>query len=253
MRLAITQPNFLPWMGYFELLDYVDVWVSLDNVQLSRGSFVHRNRVRQPNGSVEWISASIPKRCPLHTLIKDAPISKNGWQERIARKLESYYERAPFYDQFGARVTELLLSTARVESLAALNESLIHELSSWLGITYQFYKASDLVTTLEGSPQDKVLTLVRRFDADTYCNFAGGIEAGLYDASAFLQEGVILEKQVYEHPIYPQHGGGFEPFLSILDLLYETGAQALEIVCSGRSWQRMLPGHTVPDDQSKLA
>jgi hypothetical protein len=54
MRLAITQPNFMPWLGYFELLDYVDVWVSLDNVQLSRGSFVLRNRVRRPDGAVEW-------------------------------------------------------------------------------------------------------------------------------------------------------------------------------------------------------
>jgi len=251
MRLAITQPNFLPWLGYFELLDYVDVWVSLDNVQLSRGSFVLRNRVRQPNGAVEWISVSIPKKCPLHTSIKDVPVSQNGWQERIARKLESYYSRAPFHDQFGRRVTELLLAAPRGEGLAALNESLIHELSSWLGIKYQFHRASDIVTTLEGSPQDKVLSIARRFDADTYCNFAGGIDAGLYDASAFSREGISLEKQAYVHPVYSQHGGGFEPFLSILDLLYESGGQALEIVRSGRSWQRALPDHTVPTDQSR--
>lgn len=246
MRLAITQPNFLPWLGYFELLDYVDVWVSLDNVQLSRGSFVLRNRVRQPNGAVEWVSVSIPKKCPLQTLIKDAPVSSTGWQERITRKLESYYRRAPFYDQFGSRVAELLISTKDAGGVGDLNESIIHELSSWLGIEYEFYRASDLVATLEGSPQEKVLALVRHFDADTYCNFAGGIEAGLYDSSAFARGGVELQKQAYLHPTYSQHGGGFEPFLSIVDLLFERGGETLEVVQSGRNWQAVQGSSDAP-------
>ncbi len=237
MRLAITQPNFLPWLGYFELLEYVDVWVSLDNVQLSRGSFVLRNRVRRPDGAVEWISVSIPKKCPLQTSIKDAPVSSNGWQERVIRRLESYYRRAPFHERFGSRVAELLTSNMDAPGVAALNETIIHELSSWLGIEYEFYSASDLVATLEGSPQEKVFSLISHFDADTYCNFAGGVDAGLYDSAAFAQRGIALERQAYAHPTYPQHSGGFEPFLSIVDLLFEAGGEALEIIRSGRNWQ----------------
>ncbi len=237
MRLAITQPNFLPWLGYFELLDHVDTWVSLDNVQLSRGSFVLRNRVRRPDGAVEWVSASIPKKCPLHTSIKDVPVSSNGWQDRVIRRLESYYKNAPYYDQFGSRVAELLTSNMDKEHVAELNESIINELSSWLGIEYEFFRASELVACLEGSPQDKVLSLIGHFDVDVYCNFAGGIEAGLYDPDAFAQRGVELQKQTYRHPEYPQHGGGFEPFLSVVDLLFEAGDGALEVIRSGRSWE----------------
>lgn len=236
MRLAITQPNFLPWLGYFELLDHVDVWVSLDNVQLSRGSFVLRNRVRRPDGRAEWISVSIPRKLPLQTSIKDAPISNNGWQERIVRKLDSYYEHAPFRDRFGERVAELLMSNINAPSVAALNETTIRELSSWLGIEYEFHRASDLEVNLQGSPQDKVLSLISHFDADEYCNSAGGVEAGLYDAAAFESQGVSLQKQAYAHPTYPQHGGGFEPYLSAVDLLFETGGEALEIIRSGRRW-----------------
>jgi hypothetical protein len=243
MRLAITQPNFFPWLGYFELLDYVDVWVSLDNVQLSRGSFVLRNRVRQPNGAVEWISLSIPKKCRLGTSIKDAPVSDNGWEERMINRLESYYRDAPFYDQFGARVAELLTAKKHFEGVAALNEAVIQEISSWLGIRYDFYRASDLIATLGGTPQEKVLSLVRQFDANTYCNFAGGIDAGLYDPSAFEREGLALEKQAYLHPTYPQHGGGFIPYLSVIDLLFEMGPGSLEVIQSGRKWERV---HTVP-------
>lgn len=239
MRLAITQPNFLPWLGYFELLDYVDVWVSLDNVQLSRGSFVLRNRVRQPDGEVEWISISIPRKCSLGTSIKDAPVSNNGWQDRIIRRLESYYRNSPFYDHFADRVAALLTTTKELEGVAALNEFIIHEVSSWLGIEYDFYRASDLIETLEGTPQEKVLSLIEKFDADTYCNFAGGIEAGLYDPSAFERAGVSLEKHCYRHPTYPQHGGGFQPYLSIVDLLFETGTNSLEFVRSGRNWERV--------------
>lgn len=237
MRLAITQPNFMPWLGYFELLDYVDVWVSLDNVQLSRGSFVLRNRVRRPDGAVEWISVNIPKKSPLQTSIKDVPISSNDWQERIIRRLESYYKRAPFYERFGDRIAGLLSSEANAPGLAALNEAIIHEMSSWLGIEYEFHRASDLEATLEGSPQDKVLSLIRHFDVDSYCNFAGGVDAGLYDAAAFALQGVALERQAYDHPVYPQHGGGFEPFLSVVDLLFETGDRALEIIRGGRRWE----------------
>ena len=237
MRLAITQPNFMPWLGYFELLDHVDVWVSLDNVQLSRGSFVLRNRVRRPDGAVEWISANIPKKSALHTSIKDAQISSNEWQECIIRRLESYYKLAPFYERFRGPVAELLSSNADAPGLAALNEAIIHETASWLGIEYEFHRASDLEATLEGSPQDKVLSLMRHFDAGSYCNFAGGVDAGLYDPAAFAARGVTLERQAYDHPTYPQHGGGFEPFLSIVDLLFETGEEALEIIRSGRRWE----------------
>lgn len=236
MRLAITQPNFLPWLGYFELLDHVDVWVSLDNVQLSRGSFVLRNRVRRPDGAIEWVSVSIPKKLPLQTSIKDAPISKNGWQERIVRKLESYYQRAPFHERFGKRVAELLISNMDASSVANLNETIIRELSSWLGIEYQFHRASDLEVNLQGSPQDKVLSLLSHFNADEYCNSAGGVEAGLYDAAVFASQGVALQKQAYAHPTYSQHGGGFEPYLSVIDLLFETGGEALQIIRSGRRW-----------------
>jgi hypothetical protein len=111
-------------------------------------------------------------------------------------------------------------------------------MSSWLGIEYEFRRASDLEATLEGSPQDKILSLLRHFDADTYCNFAGGVDAGLYDAAAFAQRGVALERQAYDHPTYSQHGGGFEPFLSVVDLLFEAGEEALEIIRSGRRWER---------------
>jgi hypothetical protein len=237
MRIAVTQPSFMPWLGYFELLDYVDIWVSLDNVQLSRGSFVLRNRVRRPDGAVDWISVSIPRKCPLQTSIKDAPVSSNGWQERIIRRVESYYRGAPFHEHFGTRVAELLSSNTDVAGVAALNETIIHELSSWLGIEYEFHRASDLEPTLEGSPQEIVLSLANHFDADTYCNFAGGVDAGLYDAAAFAQKGMTLEKQAYTHPTYQQHAGGFEPFLSIIDLLFETGGEALEIIRSGRRWE----------------
>jgi hypothetical protein len=237
VRLAITQPNFMPWLGYFELLDYVDVWVSLDNVQLSRGSFVLRNRVRRPDGAVEWISVNIPKKSPLQTSIKDVQISANDWEERIIRRLESYYSKAPFYQRFGSQVADLLRSNKDAPGLAALNEALIHEMSSWLGIEYEFHRASDLEPTLEGGPQDKVLSLIRHFDADTYCNFAAGIDAGLYDAAAFAERGVTLERHAYAHPTYPQRSGDFEPFLSVVDLLFESGDKALEVIRSGRNWQ----------------
>jgi hypothetical protein len=237
MRIAVTQPSFMPWLGYFELLDYVDIWVSLDNVQLSRGSFVLRNRVRRPDGAVEWISVSIPRKCPLQTSIKDAPVSSNGWQERVIRRIESYYRGAPFYGRFRTRVAELLTSNMDVAGVAALNEAIIHEVSSWLGIEYEFHRASDLEAALEGSPQERVLSLVSHFDADTYCNFAGGVDAGLYDSAAFAERGMTLEKQAYTHPTYPQHSGEFEPFLSIIDLLFETGGGALETIRSGRRWE----------------
>ncbi len=237
MRIAVTQPSFMPWLGYFELLDYVDIWVSLDNVQLSRRSFVLRNRVRRPDGAVEWISVSIPRKCPLQTSIKDAPVSSNGWQERVIRRIENYYRRAPFYGRFRTRVAELLTSNMDVAGVAALNEAIIHEVSSWLGIEYEFHRASDLEAALEGSPQERVLSLVSHFDADTYCNFAGGVDAGLYDSAAFAERGMTLEKQAYTHPTYPQHSGEFEPFLSIIDLLFETGGGALETIRSGRRWE----------------
>lgn len=236
MRLAITQPNFMPWLGYFELLDYVDIWVSLDSVQLPRRSFVLRNRVRRPDGVADWISLSVEK-CPRETSIANARVACTDWDRQVVRRLASYYRNAPFYSRFAARVGELLTSATRPSGVAAFNESIINEMASWLGIRYEFHRASEIEPNLEGSPQEKILSLLGHFDVDVYCNFARGIEAGLYDPDAFSQRGIQLRKHAYVHPTYSQHGGGFEPFLSVVDLLFETGEQAIEIIRSGRRWE----------------
>jgi len=238
MKIAVTQPNFMPWLGYFELLDHVDIWVSLDNVQLPRRSFVLRNRVRRPDGAADWISLSVEK-CPRETSIVDARLANTDWDHQIVRRLDSYYRNAPFYGRFAERVTELLCSKARAAGVASFNERIIHEVASWLGIKYEFHRASDIEPNLGGSPQEKILSLISHFDVDVYCNFARGIDVGLYDPAAFSERGVQLHKHAYVHPAYPQHGGGFVPFLSIVDLLFETGEGATEVIRSGRRWENM--------------
>lgn len=234
MRIAVTQPNFLPWLGYFDLLDQVDLWVSLDNVQLTRRSFVVRNRMKLLDGRTRWLSVSL-ERTPRGTNICEARLAKSSWAKEIANALYENYRRAPYARDYLDRLCDLLQPQSKDLNLARYNERLISGLCHMLDLPLAMRTASSLEPALIGKPQDKILALLRHFPTSCFYNFQTGVEAGLYDSGQLREQGIVLMKQEYRHPTYGQTAD-FVSHLSVVDLLLREGPRSMEVIRRGSRW-----------------
>ena len=238
MKIAITQPNYLPWLGYFALLDRIDLFVSLDNVQLVKRSFIVRNRVKRPDGEAAWLSLEVQKS-DRSTLLRDARLASSGWAAEHLDRLAAYYRDAPCAARYLPRLQKILPPAAGETTVSLYNERLLVSLCELMGIEHRWIRASALVPDVSGTAQEKILALCHALGEprlELY-NFARGVEIGLYDGEVFRTEGIRLVKQAYEHPTYRQSGSSFLAYLSVVDLILNEGPAALEILRAGDRWE----------------
>lgn len=241
MRIAITQPNFLPWLGYFELLDSVDCFVALDDVQLVRRSFVVRNRAGGPGREPLWLSMAI-QSCPTDTSLSAAyPARDRPWWRKLERQLEAHYIHAPHWPRLKPWLRDAL-PPREEEPVAAYNLRLLQDLAAMSGCApARWHRASELVPPdTTNNHAERLAAICHALGAQDYLNFRKGIDIGLHSAEFFAAHGIRLWRQDYRHPVYPQGGSGFVERLSVIDLLAHVGAdETAEVIRSGRSWTQM--------------
>lgn len=225
---VIMQPTYLPWVGFFDLIDQSDVCVFLDDVQFSKQSWQQRNRIRTSRG-LEWLTVPVRRSGKVHIpLIEIEIVTSTGFPRDHIRGIELSYARAPFFEQFNG-LREIL---GRNESrLAELNIQLIRWIAGALGIETRFFRSSALKAV--GRRSELMNDICQRVEADTYLSPAGATylkeEVRLYGSG-----GVKVLFHEYEHPVYRQLFHPFMPYASVIDLLLNEGAEALGIIRSGR-------------------
>lgn len=228
MRIAIMQPTYLPWTGYFALMDQVDAFVFLDDVQFNHRSWQQRNRIKSPSGPM-WLTVPVLTKGQRHQLIYEVEINPDEpWQRKHITTISKNYSKAAWISEYQSWLEEAL--RCPWTSLCELTISLANDLTRCLGIHTPFVNASDLKTT--GSKVDKLINICRRLGADEYLSPTGSFEYIEAD-NRFPDAGIQLLYQHYEHPTYRQLHGGFLSHLSIVDLLLNEGSRSLEIIRSG--------------------
>jgi hypothetical protein len=215
--VAIHQPNFFPWLGYFDKIRRADIFIFLDDVDYPRagsggmGSWVNRVRV-DIQGEARWINAPV-QRMPLGFKIRAATIDDSqNWRRRLLRTLEASYRKAPGYAA-SIGMIELLIANNET-NLATFNMGAIITIAEHLGLSTRFVRQSDVAH--EGRATDRLVSLVRAVGGDAY--LMGGGAAGYQDDAAFAAHGLGLVRQEFRpHPYGVE--AGFIPGLSVLDLL----------------------------------
>ncbi|MBF0285671.1 MAG: WbqC family protein [Magnetococcales bacterium] len=254
MKLGISQPLFLPWLGFFDLLDTVDLFVALDNVQLTRSTFMVRNRLFSADHKVQWISASVSD-CSLETPMNQARLShaKPWWEGLYARIQESYRGR-PHWSALAQPLREWL-RPGENESVAAYNGRIILALCDLIGLEmsgrWQWASQALADAPPPASGRDRVMALCQGCHATAYYNFHRGVALGLHSPDDFARQGMALYQQQYDHPTYPQgRPGGFTPYLSILDALVCVGPlEVLPLIRRGRGWRLVPPSATAGEGE----
>lgn len=230
MKVAINQPTYLPWMGYFDLIDQVDLFVVLDNVQFARQSWQQRNRIRTGNG-LQWLTVPVVFRGKLGQLIKDVQIRGPQFSSNHIRAIELAYRRSRYFSQYFSAFRKRI-EDSREGLLLDLNLGLIAWALKVLGITTPVVRASSL--GVSGKRTELLANICESVAATQYLSPLGSAEYLLAEQDVLREWGIDIFFQNYEHPQYQQVFDPFEPFASVIDVIFNHGDHAAAILRGGR-------------------
>lgn len=222
MKCAIHQPNFFPWLGYFDKICKSDIFVFLDNVEYSKSSKTMStwgNRVAvEVQSKKHWISCPVKREKGIQ-IISDVVINNNDniWRKKLIKTIEYNYSKADYFNDVMPFVYRLLMTEE--DYLADYNVYVIREISNRLGINRNFIRHKELYTQKHST--ELLIEITKMVGCDTY--ICGGGASGYQDDSLFEIEGLELEYQNFTHPVYAQLGESFLPGLSIVDVLFNIG------------------------------
>jgi hypothetical protein len=231
LKIAIAQPTYLPWLGYFDLIDQVDLFVVLDSVQFERQSWQQRNRIKTPIG-LQWLTVPVVFRGRLTQHIRDVEIRVGDFWKDHVRAIELNYGRSAFFGQYFAQFRELMQSLAQCAHLVELNLGLMRWHLTELGIGTRLLRSSELRVT--GKRTELLANICTSVGAASYLSPLGAAAYLLDELATLTDRGVEVAFQNYEHPTYRQMFLPFIPYACTLDLLLNEGDRTLEIVRSGR-------------------
>ena len=220
---AVHQPQYLPWLGYFDKMHRADVFCYLDNVQYKKNDWQNRNRVKTAR-DWQWITVPVCYRYPQK--INEVSINNNvNWKHKHLQALITNYSRAPFFKDYLGLLEATYAKDWR--SLVDLNIHLIEELRTALKLAHRpTVRASDF--DLSRDPTGRLIDICKSLNADTYLSGQDGTR--YMNMERFRQAGIRVVVQDFKHPIYPQVFGGFQSNLSVVDLLFNCGPKAPDII-----------------------
>jgi len=224
MKIAIHQPQYLPWIGYFDKLDRADIFVLLDDVQYKKNEWQNRNRIKTA-GSVQWMTVPVRFRFP--QMIRDVKIAhEHNWRKKHDHALTANYNHALYFDRYRDFFRNVYLRNWN--HLLDLNLHIIAYLMEKLGIQTRIVLSSRL--KIREKRSDRLIAICQALGGKEYLSGPG---AKVYlDLEAFKNRGIQVKFQDFHHPRYGQlfNGGGnpgFVPNLSIIDLLFNCGDESL--------------------------
>jgi hypothetical protein len=245
-RVALMQPTFLPWQGYFGLVAAADVFVLLDDFQFQRHSFHQRNRLRTAGGEETWVTLPVghPRDGEFPTLGDAVPLVDPKWRRRFTTTLEQSYGRAPHHDAVRAPIDAWVDATW--PSVAEMNIAFIQVVAGLLELAPTWRRSSEIGST--GQRSERVLDLLQRCEARTYLCARGSFEYMAEDG-LFPVDDIDVVFQDFEPQPYPQRrADAFMSHLSILDALFEVGPDATRalVLAGQRAWTpwRAMPAMT---------
>lgn len=232
MKGTIMQPTYLPWMGYFDLMDQSDIYVVFDHVQFEKKSWQQRNKIKVSNGAI-YLTVPVQKM-PRKTKIYDVKISYNQGNplKKHWETVSLAYKKAPYFNKYKSFFDTIY--SKKYVLLKDLNVEIIKGICNILGIETEIVFSSNLDLKDENMEKtEKVVNLCKKMNI-THLYDAKGAEEFL-DESLFQKEGISITFQDFHYPEYPQLWGEFVPYLSVIDLLFNMGEKSLSIIRSSRN------------------
>jgi hypothetical protein len=220
--VAILQSNYIPWKGYFDLIRSVDEFVILDEVQFTRRDWRNRNLIKTQHG-LQWLT--IPVKTKGIQRINEVEISEPDWHISHWKTISRSLRRAPYFDQYEAELHQAYVEAGEMQFLSQINLSFLRLISRWLGIQTKITHSSDYPAPAERTR--RLVSICQMSEASEY--LSGPAAKGYLEEELFNQASIAVRWFDYEgYPAYPQLFGPFEHRVTVLDLLLNTGPDAMQ-------------------------
>ena len=225
--VAIMQPTYLPWIGYFDIMRKANYFILLDNVQLESRGWQMRNRIKMSGKQWKWLTVPLIKQFgqSINSTIID---NTQNWRKKHWKTIENNYKRSEYWEKYYQALSEIY--SREWKYLVDLNLELIYYLKNQFGIQTEILRASKL--PVSGNKVRLLVNICHYFSADIYLSTPGSARY-IEENNIFKSEGILLKYHQFEHPVYLQFYGEFISHLSAIDLLFNEGSKSLEILRSG--------------------
>jgi hypothetical protein len=214
MIVTIHQPDFLPWLGFFDRWKKSDIFIVLDDVQFIRRGWHHRDKIKTAQG-IQWLTVPVVKKGHYRQLIKNVRIhTEYNWRQNLLNAIRSAYLNSPCFETIYEELEKII--DDQLVLLIDLNMLLLRYCSTKLKVRTPIIFSSDLKISAKGT--DRLVKLVKSVNGSSYLTGLGS--KSYLDETAFAEEGIEIIWQDYDHPIYPQLHGAFSEKLSVIDYLF---------------------------------
>ena len=227
-RIAIMQPTYLPWIGYFGLMQSVDVFVLLDSVQFAKRSWQQRNQIKTPTGPL-WLTIPVVNKGKRDQLINEVENDLlHQFQKKHKRSIEMNYCKSQYYNLYS---NSLLSKYDEPESmLFSFTSRMLDAIRNELHISTPIVKASDL--GIVGTKANLLASICSQLHATEYISPPGS-RVYLQESDAFSKRAIQVKYFNYIHPMYKQLYGDFLPYMSTIDLLFNCGPGSSRLINEG--------------------
>ncbi|MTI81808.1 MAG: WbqC family protein [Firmicutes bacterium] len=220
--IAIHQPNYIPWIGYFHKMLNSDIFVIADDVQLSTQSVTHRNKIKSANGVILLTVPLARKK----VLIKDVEIyNEEDWGKKHFQTLQHCYARSDYWSQYKKQFEEIY--NQKWVKLIDLNMAFMTLIRNIFNIETPMVYSSQL-PDLQGRKSERIIDICEKLGGSVYLSGQGA--KAYNDKEIFNQHNIELKYQQFEHPVYSQLWGDFVDKLSVVDLIFNCGPQGKKIL-----------------------
>ena len=226
MKVSIHQPNYLPWLGFFNKVSQSDIYVVFDDVQYPMGKDFHnRNQIKTNNGKT-WLTIPVIGKSERRKF-NEIQIKDNGWNEKHLNNIKNFYGKTKYFNDYYSDLEKFYTNT--YDKLIDLNM----DMNKW------FFKLLDIDTKIIYSSElcdnglrglDKIIYILKKINTTRYITSNGPGASRYIDESVFKNNNIELIWNEYTHPTYNQQFGEFIPYMSILDLLFNEGPNSKNII-----------------------
>jgi hypothetical protein len=226
-KIAIIQSNYIPWKGYFDIMNMADEFILYDDAQYTRRDWRNRNKIKCQNG-IRWLSIPVEAKSNFYSKIKEMKIADKKWGAQHWKTIAHNYARAAYFRAYDEIFEELYLNTAEVY-LSEINYKFIRKINEILGINTKISWSWDY--KFEGSKTEKLLSLCKSAGATEY--ISGPTAKDYLNDELFKKENIKLAWMDYSnYPEYRQLYPPFEHQVSIIDLIFNAGPGAIKYMKS---------------------
>lgn len=223
---VVHQPDFLPYLGFFDRLLHADIYVVLETAQYVSRGWMNRDKIKTPTGE-KWFTVGV-KKAPQTTRIKDIFLfEEDSWKKNNLGLFHDNYRKAPFYHEIMPYIQKLY--SVDYKMFWEFSFASIKMLIELFGIDIEIVFSSDL--NPQGKNNNMIVDIMNKLGVRTYLSGTGA--ADYYDSSVYEQAGIKVIWQDFKHPVYPQQFGEFIPYLSSIDLLFNCGIEKSRKILRG--------------------